>query len=211
MGVGAAVTANVPGIALAADLAPPAAIILRMADSTSAMEAMMVKSAEDVEKLTRKERVEAGRPPISRADMAKTIDVMLQASRLATLDNAGDAAATLRGIKTIANVGEGELSSDEFMAMAKQYSRARDELKKVFDALPLNEQAEGRAVMKSVQEEREKLKLARARIAEENSQQLRAESGSDEPPRKKKTLAELEAAQAAFGKNSQPVMSLYAR
>ena len=47
---------------------------------------------------------------------------------------------------------------------------------------------------------------ARAKIAEENGQQQQAAE-----PRRKKTLAELEAAQASSGKQPQPVMSLYAQ
>mgnify|MGYP001318135676 CR=1 FL=1 len=57
----------------------------------------------------------------------------------------------------------------------------------------------------ALEEEKEKLRAIRASIADDNDQQQAAE------PRRQKTLAELEAAQASFGKQSQPVMSLYAQ
>ena len=177
----------------------------------------MLRSAEDVDTLTLQQRIDAGRPPIGRAELRQSVEIMLQASKLASLPGGGEAASTLRGVGTVAAVGQGDISKDEYIAMAKQYSRARDELRKVFDALPAAEQEEGRAVVRQMQavadarkraiaEEKEALRLARAKIAEDSSKAPPAE------PRRKKTLAELEAAQAStFGKQPAPVMSLYAQ
>lgn len=220
LGVGAALgLSGVPHRAAAANdpqAAPPSAIILRLADSTATMEGMMMRSAEDVEQLTVQQRIDAGRPPIGRVEMRQSVEVMLQASKLASLPGGGDAASTLRGVGTIAAVGQGELSREEYVSMAKQYQRTRDELKKVFDALPAAEQEEGQQIVRQMraaadarkraaEDEQEALRQTRAKIAAEAP-------AAAEVPRRKKTLAELEAAQSAssFGKQ-QPVMSLYAQ
>ena len=148
--------------------------------------------------------------------MNYSINVLLQSSQLATIPNAGEAADTLRGVKTIAGGSKREITGDEFMMMANQYARARDELEKAFFALPEDQQEEGRRVVRKMQavlaarkqalaEEQEKLRVARASIADELQQEQAAE------PRRTKSLAELEAAQAGFAKQSQPVMSLYAQ
>lgn len=183
-----------------------------------------MRSAEDVSTMTLKQRAEAGRPPISRSEMSQTVEIMLQASQLSTLPNGGEAAESLRGVKLIASVGQGELTKEEYLAMAKQYTRTNSELKKLFDALSPEQQEEGRAVVRKMQavadvrraklaEEEEKLRVARQRIADENAaQQSQQPAVAEAPtPRRKKTLAELEAAQASFGKQQQPVMSLYAQ
>jgi len=199
---------------------PQSAIVLQVAENTAAMQGMMVQSAKDAETLTVQQRIEAGRRPINRGEIAASIDVIIKNSKISALPNGGDAADMLRGVKIIAAVGQGELSGDEYKAMARQYERARDELKKVFDALPADQQAEGKAIVGKLQaaddarvrefeEEEERVRAVRARIAEENSKQPVAGE-----PRRKKTLAELEAAQAAsFGKQQQqqPVVSLYAQ
>ena len=211
-----------------------------MVDTTTRMEQEMKLAAEDLEKLTLQERMLAGRAPISREEMSYSVNVLLQSSQLDTMPNAGEAAAVLRGVKTIAGTSTKELTSGEFLIMANQCTasrfepatycslppaadahpynrgaadaRARDELQKVFSALPEEEQEEGRRIIRKMQavldarkralaEEQEKLRAARASIA--------AESGlQQQEPRRKKTLAELEAAQASVG-TQQPVMSLY--
>ena len=157
-----------------------------------------------------------GEPPITREEINYSVNVLLQSSRLDTMTNAVEAADTLRGVKAIAGTSTREITRDEFTSMAKQYSRARDEFEKTFFALPEDQQEEGRKVIRKMQavldarkqaleEEKEKLRAVRASIADDNDQQQVAE------PRRQKTLAELEAAQASFGKQSQPVMSLYAQ
>ena len=111
----------------------------------------------------------------------------------------------MRGVKIIAGVDKSEITRDEFVSMAKQYARARDEIDKAFNALSEDQQEEGRRVIRKMQavlderkekqalaQEKEKLRVARARIADEQDQQPAAE------PRRKKTLAELEAAQASL-------------
>ena len=59
----------------------------------------------------------------------------------------------------------------------------------------------------ALEEEKEKLRAVRASIAAEG----REGPQQAVEPRRKKTLAELEAAQASSGKQPQPVLSLYAQ
>ena len=144
-------------------------------------------------------------PPITREEISYSVNVLLQTSRLDTMPDASEAADTLRGVKIIAGVGKSEITRDEFVGMAKQYARARDEIDKTFNALSEDQQEEGRRINRKMQvvlderkgkqalaQEKEKLRVARARIADEQDQQPAAE------PRRKKTLAELEAAQASL-------------
>ena len=217
---------TLPGHAVAAEQPlplPPSAIVLEIAENTNDMRNMMLQSAKDAESMTPFQRSEAGRRPISRNEIAFSVDAILKNSKLATLPNGGEAADTLRGVKVIAAVGQGELTSDEYTAIAKQYKRANEELKVVFDGLPAEDQEKGREIarkrraevaarVKAFEEEQEKVRAARARIAEENSKQATEGQGA-EPPRRTKTLAELEAANrnSGFGKEQQPVLSLYAR
>lgn len=195
-----------------------AAVILQVAENTAAMQQILMKSASDMDELTVQERSEKGRPPIGRSELKASVDLLLRNSKLATIPNAREAADTLRGVKAIADTGNGSLQRDELTAMAKQYARAGEELQKVFEAMPAEEQAEGKAItrelraarnerVRAIREEEEKVRIARARIAEENANR---QAAGQEPPRKK-TLAELEAAQATFNKQQQPVLSLYAR
>ena len=145
-------------------------------------------------------------PPITREEISYSVNVLLQTSRLDTMPDASEAADTLRGVKIIAGVDKNEITRDEFVSMAKQYARARDEIDKTFNALSEDQQEEGRRVIRKMQavlderkekqalaQEKEKLRVARARIADEQDQQPAAE-----PARRKKTLAELEAAQASL-------------
>lgn len=190
---------------------PQSAIILQVAENTAAMQGIMIQSAKDMEQLTLEQRVDVGRPPISRGEMKASIDVILKNSKLATFPNADDAADTLRGVKLIAGAGQGDLTIDEFRSMAKQYQRARDELRKVFEALPEDQQATGKAMVREMraadekrvrefEEEQELVRVARAKIAEENSPRA-TQGGEGAAPPRKKTLAELEASQKqAFGR-----------
>lgn len=197
----------------------PAAMVLQMAEQTAAMEGIMRQSAKDMETLTAQQRDEAaarneGPGVIGRGDMYKSVDVMIANSKLESLPNGREAAQTLRGIQLACKLGKGPLAQDEYVGMANQYKAAREELRRGFESMSREEQAEGKAIIRGVQmrdqamvkkyeEEAEKLQLARARIAEE----------PEAPPKRTKTLKELEEAQAAaFGKEArQPTLSLYGR
>lgn len=195
---GALLSVRLPNHAAAADEkpVPASAILLRMCDTTARMEATMNRAADGLE---------VG-PPITREEISYSVNVLLQTSRLDTMPDASEAADTLRGVKIIAGVDKSEITRDEFVSMAKQYARARDEIDKAFNALSEDQQEEGRRVIRKMQavlderkekqalaQEKEKLRVARARIADEQDQQPAAE-----PARRKKTLAELEAAQASL-------------
>ena len=155
-------------------------------------------------------------PPITREEISYSVNVLLQSSRLETIPNGSEAADTLRGVKSIAGGGTREITRDEFVSIARQYALARDELEKTFAALSEDQQEEGRRVVRKMQaalderkqglaDEKEKLRVARARLADDDQQQ----AGE---PRRKKTLAELEAAQATmFDKQPQAASSLYAQ
>ena len=70
-----------------------------------------------------------------------------------------------------------------------------------------NAHAELQVYRTAVAQEQEALRLARAKIVEEDTARA-----ANAEPRRQKTLKELEAAEASgFGKQPMPVMSLYAR
>ena len=211
--------AAVQGI-MARGAQPPGVIVLQLAAKAAAMQEIMVQAAKDLDERTLEQRIKAGRPPLSRGELEASIDVMLSDSKLESLRLiVDDAADTLRGVKIIAEIEKGEMSRDELLLMAKQYSRARGELRKAFEGLPEKEQALANAFnrdlaavdyaegfygrARALSEEEEKVRLARARIAQENAQLL-----TNGPPEARKTLAELEEANAKF---DQPVVSLYAQ
>jgi len=200
----------------------PAAMILQMAEQTASMEGIMRQSAKEVEaKLTEQQRDERGANNlgpgvIGRGDMIGSIDVMIKNSQIASIPGGGEAASTLRAIQVVAKTGKGPLSGDEYELMAKQYAAAREDLRRAFEAMTPEAQAEGKVIvrgvakqdaarMKQTNDDEEALRRLRAKIKAEN------EAAVAEPPRKK-TLAELEAAQERFSKEQkQPVVSLYAR
>ena len=67
----------------------------------------------------------------------------------------------MRGVKGIAGTSKRDITRDEFLIMAKQYSRARDELEKTFFALPEEQPKNGPEQPKE---------RARAAPEQENSQ-----------------------------------------
>ena len=157
---------------------------------------------------------------IGRADMVKSIDVMIANSQLASIPGGSEAASTLRGVQVVAKAGTGSLSAAEYELMANQYAAAREDLRRAFQAMSAGAQAEGKAFvrglrakdearMQEMNDEEERLRRVRAKIQAEAAASAAAREAG--PPRKKKTLAELEAEQSAFGKQKQPVLSLYAR
>ena len=205
---------------------PPGVIVLQLSEASDAMQGIMTQAADDLDKLTLQRRVEAGRPPLSRGELDASIDVMLanitKESMRVIVDEPAD---TLRGVKTIAAIGKGDISREECLLMAKQYSRARDELRKAFGGLPEDEQIlatafniglqtasgyaeEFYARARVLDKEAAKVRLARARIAQENARL----PSTGTPPKRKKTLAELEAANGNV-ELDQPrsVVSLYAQ
>ena len=201
----------------------PAAMVLQMAEQTAVMEGIMRQSAKDMDTMTVQQRDEAGATNagpgvVGRQDMAQSVDVMIKNSRLETLPNGLEAASKLRGIRLTAKMGQGPLEKEDYLIMAQQYAATREDLRRGFEAMTPEEQAEGKRIvrelrqrdeakMKEFQEEAERVEKFRARIAADN-----AAAPTSEPPRRK-TLKELEEAQqAAFGKEPKaPTISLYGR
>ena len=226
----AALAADERKIRLAGIEYTPAAMVLQMAEQTASMEGIVRQSAKEMVelKLTEQQRDERGAKNLGpgvvrREDMLRSIDVMIKNSQLTSIPGGEDAAATLRGIQIIANAGQGALSADEYEQMAKQYSNAREDLSRAFQAMGPEAQAEGKAFirgirlrdeqrMKQMEDEEEKLRLLRVKMQADAEALARGQVAAPQMPRKK-TLAELEAAQnKAFGEGKQqPVMSLYAR
>ena len=86
---------------------------------------------------------------IRREDMVQSANVMLTNSGLATIADADEAASALRSISSVAEAGEGPLSGDEFVAIADHYATARAECRRVFKALPREQQDEAKACLGS--------------------------------------------------------------
>jgi len=197
---------------------PPAAVVLQIAETTASIQGMLMQSVKDMDDLTEQQRKDVGRwPPINRNELKKSVDVLLSNSRLATMPNGSEAAGILNGVKLTANAGSGAITRDEYIIMAKQFGQTRDALRKVFELFSEAQQAEGRAIVREqiaadeerirqVEEEAEKVRLIREKIAA--AEQKRAADASGTPPRKK-TLKELEEANAAFSKQQKPAVSLY--
>ena len=148
--LGAAAAALLPGPhrATAANELPPAVVMLRVAEVTDFQEAMMRRSARDTEDERRREGLEFGRP-----QMIMSTDILLRNTKLGSLPGCAAPALTLGGVKRIANVGEGALSSEELLMMASQYAKARAELRVAFEALPAEEQREGKEIARRLRAE----------------------------------------------------------
>jgi hypothetical protein len=75
-----------------------------------------------------------------RGDMALSVEILLKNTRLERIANAADSASVLRAIATIAETGSGPLRADDYRAIARQYSAARDELRRAFLLFPAPQQ-----------------------------------------------------------------------
>ena len=134
-----------------------AAMLLQLVSHTAMMEGMLRqqnKDLQDVAKprhisLVTKNRpvIRTKGPVIRREEMLQSVSVMLRNSDLAAIPGGGEAAAALASISGIAEAGEGPLTPDELVAIAGQYGATQAELQRVFEALPLAEQDQGRAAM----------------------------------------------------------------
>ena len=145
-----------------------AAVVLQLAENTAAMQGMLVQSAKDMTTMSESERIDAGMPVIRREDLVRSVDIMLRNSDLANIPKGDEAAATIYGITGIAKAGEGPLTRDECIAVARQYSAARAELKVVFDALTVEQQEEGKAITRRLRERDDE----RQREAEEEEMRI---------------------------------------
>ena len=130
----------------------PAAMVLQMAEQTASMEGIMRRSAKEVASgMTTRQREEAGATNagpgvIERGDMIQSIEVMITNSKIDTI--AREASGTLRAVQLTAKSGKGPLSSDEYLAMAKLYAAAREDLRRAFEAFTAEQQDEGKALVR---------------------------------------------------------------
>ena len=182
-------------------------MLLQMAENTASMEGILRQSAKEAASLTERQRDErgasnAGPGVITRIDMASSIDVMIKNSQLTSITGGNEAASTLRVVQVIAKTGKGNLSADDYELMAKQYAAAREDLRRAFEAMPPEAQANGKAFVRELRA-KDMARMREMRDEEENVQRLRAKISAEDvataqaaAPPKKKTLAELEAAQA---------------
>jgi hypothetical protein len=129
----------------------PAAMILQLAEQTSSMEGMMKVSAEEVSTLSKLERIGRGVKGqglgvIDRSDLTRSVSALVENSKLPTIAPA--AALRLREIPRILASSKGDMTSDEYTAVAAEYARARDDLKGAFDKLPEDEKEEGLKIVR---------------------------------------------------------------
>ena len=132
----------------AGDKEGDAAMLLQLVSHTAVMEGMLRQQSKDIQDCSSElERIEAGKPVIRREDMLQSVSVMLRNSDLAAIPGGGEAAQALAGVSGIAEAGDGPLSPDELVVIAVQYAVTQAELQRVFEALPLAEQDQGRAAV----------------------------------------------------------------
>ena len=203
-------TAKAGNIELGGVTYTPAAMILQLAEQTAAMEGIMRQSAKEIQaNMTLQQREYAGQTNqgpgvVGRNDMVRSIDTMITNSKLETIPNSGEAVGTLRAVQFTAKSSKGPLSIDEYVSMARLYSAARDELRRAFEAMSAEEQAEGRAIVRRLRAQDD----ARMRQMEAEEQRLRAlreqslagSGARTEPPPPPKAYKEDAQARAAMQK-----------
>lgn len=113
----------------------------------------MRQSATDTSTQNKIQRISAGsegRGPgvVSRDDLTKSVNVMLQSSKIASIAPA--AAVTLTGIPRAVRRGKGDMVVEEYTEVAGVYAAAREDLRKAFEAMSPEEQAGGRAIVRGL-------------------------------------------------------------
>ena len=130
---------------------PPGARMLRVAEVTYVMENQMLEAAA----LSEQERLETGRA-ISRTDLSLSISILVKNSELEKISSAGDAVGALRGIARFCELGAGRpLVKEEYEAIARQYSAARDGLQSAFESLSPQDQERSRSLVRKMRAEDE--------------------------------------------------------
>lgn len=178
---GGAASLAVPKASHAEDKLPPAAIILRVAEVTQFQEDILRQAAS----YSDEERISSGYN-FGRQQMQMSVDILLRNTGLAELPGGAIPALTLGEIKQIAEQGQGYLSSKELLSMAGKYSRARDELRVAFEAMPAQAQSTGKSIVRRLTAQDNARKQEAMREAE-----AEAAAGREK-------LAKLEARQASM-------------
>lgn len=157
--------ANIQNIELAGVTYTPAAMVLQIAEQTASMEGMMKASALEMKTKGKMQRLEAGSKGegpgvVGRNDLLQSTDVMIKNSKIAAIAPA--AAVTLKGVARIVNDGTGDMTKGDYLAVAKQYEAAREDLRRAFESMPQEEQAEGKDVVRRLRaKDEERMQLQR--------------------------------------------------
>lgn len=133
----------------------PAAMILQIAEQTASMEGMMRYSVKDIQDgKSLQQRIENGSNGIGpgairRQDLIQSITVMIRNSQLQYI--APKATTILDEIPVFLNknASDNSMSLMEYQIVASKYEQARNELKVVFDAFPIEIQTEGKQFMRN--------------------------------------------------------------
>jgi len=158
-------TNNTNNIQLAGITYTPAAMMLQMAEQTASMEGIMRESALETKTKTKPQRIEAGSKGegpgvVGRGDLVQSTDLMIRNSRIAEI--APVAAMTLRGIPRIVEGGKGDMTKDEYLAVAKQYDAAREDLRRAFESMTVEEQMVGKSIVRKLRaKDEEQLEMQR--------------------------------------------------
>jgi len=144
---------NSNNIELAGITYTPAAMMLQMAEQTASMEGIMRESAKETKTKTKPQRIEAGSKGegpgvVARGDLVQSTDVMIRNSRIAEI--APVAAMTLRGIPRIVDGGKGDMTIDDYLAVAKQYEAAREDIRRAFEGMSVEEQMVGKSIVRKL-------------------------------------------------------------
>ena len=152
----------------------PAAMILELAEQTASMEGMMRASAADLEGGTdtststgdatkqpksKKERIDAGARGegpgvITRNDLSQSIGYMVKNSKAEKI--APFAAMTLNGISTYLindsnkKNAKDDMTLEDYLTVAQKYERAREDLRVEFENMSLEEQQEGKTIVRAI-------------------------------------------------------------
>jgi hypothetical protein len=145
-----------PVIELAGVQYTPAAMMLQLAEQTASMEGMMRASAADVQtQKSRKERVEAGSQGtgpgvVMRGDLTQSVSILTKNSQIAKI--CPKAAFTLQTIPEYLGQKSPttDMTFDEYLTVAKKYEAAREDLRVAFEALPEDDQQEGRQIVRAI-------------------------------------------------------------
>ena len=95
---------------------------------------------------------------IGRQQMPRSVEILIEQSRLDSVSNSDRAIQKLRSIANLAESGKGVLTARELTEMATRYSSARDELRFIFERYTVEEQQEFKAIFRRMQQIDEEFK-----------------------------------------------------
>ena len=176
---------------------PPAAVILRVAEVTSFQEDILRQAAS----MSDDERMSSGYN-FARQQMQMSVDILLKNTNLGVTSGCATPALTLGEIKRIAEANSGYLSGNELLLMAGIYSRARDELKVAFEAMPASDQAAGKGIVRRLTAEDDARK--RQGQAEAEAEQAAARAKVKQLEARQGTIPEDEAQRALYRRQLRP-------